>query len=68
MNKRKAEMLDMRNTSGKTRLIFKAPSRALIGYQSRFLTETRGTGVVNRLFDSSFLLITFTIKISPISK
>ncbi|MBT3548337.1 MAG: translational GTPase TypA [Gammaproteobacteria bacterium] len=52
MNKRKAEMTDMRNTSGKTRLIFKAPSRALIGYQSRFLTETRGTGVVNRLFDS----------------
>ena len=52
MNKRKAEMLDMRNASGKTRLIFKAPSRALIGYQSRFLTETRGTGVVNRLFDS----------------
>jgi GTP-binding protein len=52
MNKRKAEMLDMRNTSGKTRLIFKAPSRALIGYQSRFLTETRGTGVVNRLIDS----------------
>ena len=52
MNKRKAEMIDMRNTSGKTRLIFKAPSRALIGYQSRFLTETRGTGVVNRLFDS----------------
>ena len=45
-------MTDMRNTSGKTRLIFKAPSRALIGYQSRFLTETRGTGVVNRLFDS----------------
>ncbi len=52
MNKRKAEMLDMRNTSGKTRLVFKAPSRALIGYQSRFLTETRGTGVLNRLFDS----------------
>ena len=52
MNKRKAEMLDMRNASGKTRLIFKAPSRALIGNQSRFLTETRGTGVVNRLFDS----------------
>ncbi len=52
MNKRKAEMIDMRNASGKTRLIFRAPSRALIGYQSRFLTETRGTGVVNRLFDS----------------
>ena len=52
MNKRKAEMIDMKNTSGKTRLIFLAPSRALIGYQSRFLTETRGTGVVNRLFHS----------------
>ncbi len=52
MNKRKAEMVDMRNASGKTRLIFRAPSRALIGYQSKFLTETRGTGVVNRLFDS----------------
>ena len=52
MNKRKAEMIDMRNTSGKTRLIFLAPSRALIGYQSRFLTETRGTGVINRLFHS----------------
>lgn len=52
MNKRKAEMTDMRNTAGKTRLTFKAPSRALIGYQSKFLTETRGTGVINRLFDS----------------
>ena len=52
MNKRKSEMIDMKNTSGKTRLIFLAPSRALIGYQSRFLTETRGTGVVNRLFHS----------------
>ena len=52
MNKRKAEMLDMRNSSGKTRVIFKAPSRALIGYQSKFLTDTRGTGVINRLFNS----------------
>ncbi len=52
MNKRKASMLDMTNVSGKTRLIFKCPSRSLIGYQSQFLTETRGTGVINRLFDS----------------
>ena len=52
MNKRKAEMVDMRNSSGKTRLIFKAPARTLIGYQSKFLTDTRGTGVINRLFDS----------------
>jgi GTP-binding protein len=52
MNKRKASMIDMTNISGKTRLIFKCPSRSLIGYQSQFLTETRGTGVINRLFDS----------------
>ena len=52
MNKRKAKMIDMKNSSGKTRLIFKAPSRALIGYQSKFLTDTRGTGVINRLFNS----------------
>jgi GTP-binding protein len=51
MNKRKASMIDMTNISGKTRLIFKCPSRSLIGYQSQFLTETRGTGVINRLFD-----------------
>ena len=52
MNKRKGTMLDMTNISGKTRLVFKCPSRSLIGYQSQFLTETRGTGVMNRLFDS----------------
>jgi len=52
MNKRRAIMMDMSNVSGKTRLIFKCPSRSLIGYQSQFLTETRGTGVINRLFDS----------------
>ena len=34
---------------GKTRIVF-APSRGLIGYQSRFLTQTRGTGVLNRIF------------------
>jgi len=53
LNKRKAEMLDMRSTGhGKVRLLFLAPSRGLIGYPSRFLTETRGTGVMNRLFHS----------------
>ncbi len=53
MNRRKAEMQDMRASgAGKTRLIFLAPSRGLIGYQSRFLTQTRGTGVMNRLFHS----------------
>ncbi|MDB2668669.1 translational GTPase TypA [Alphaproteobacteria bacterium] len=53
MNKRKAEMQDMRAAgAGKTRLVFLAPSRGLIGYQSRFLTDTRGTGVLNRVFHS----------------
>ncbi len=53
MNRRKAEMVDMRSSgSGKSRIIFHAPSRGLIGYQSRFLTNTRGTGVMNRLFHS----------------
>ena len=53
MNKRKSEMQDMRSSgAGKTRLTFYAPSRGLIGYQSKFLTDTRGTGVLNRLFHS----------------
>ncbi len=53
LNRRKGEMLDMRSAgAGKTRLMFKAPSRGLIGYQSQFLTQTRGTGVLNRIFDS----------------
>lgn len=53
MNRRKAEMIDMRSSgAGKMRLTFLAPSRGLIGYQSRFLTQTRGTGVLNRIFHS----------------
>ena len=51
MNKRKAEMVDMKTSNSlKTRIIFKTPSRGLIGYQSQFLTETKGTGVLNRVF------------------
>ncbi len=53
MNKRKSEMIDMNSTEGdKVRLIFLSPSRGLIGYQSKFLTDTRGTGVINRVFHS----------------
>ncbi len=53
MNRRKGEMMDMRAAgAGKTRIVFLAPSRGLIGYQSRFLTQTRGTGVLNRIFHS----------------
>ena len=52
MNQRKAEMQDMRSAgAGKTRLIFLAPSRGLIGYQNKFLTDTKGTGVINRIFN-----------------
>jgi GTP-binding protein len=48
---RKAELMEMRPSgSDKTRLTFHAPSRALIGYHGEFMTDTRGTGVMNRLF------------------
>jgi GTP-binding protein len=48
---RRAELRDMRPTGGgKTRLVFLAPSRGLIGYHGEFLTDTRGTGVLNRIF------------------
>ena len=48
---RKGEMTDMRPSGGgKTRIIFHVPSRGLIGYQSQFLTDTRGTGMINRIF------------------
>ena len=36
---------------GKTRLAFSAPSRGLIGYHGEFLSDTRGTGIMNRLFE-----------------
>jgi len=53
MNKRKAEMLEMKSAgSNKTRVLFRVPSRGLIGYQSTFLTQTKGTGVLNRIFHS----------------
>ena len=51
ISQRKGEMQDMRPTgAGKTRIIFIAPSRGLIGYHGEFLTDTRGTGVMNRMF------------------
>lgn len=50
---RKGEMTDMRPSGGgKTRIMFLAPSRGLIGYQSEFLTDTKGTGIINRIFHS----------------
>lgn len=51
LNLRKGEMQDMRPSGGgKVRLEFLVPSRGLIGYQGEFLTDTRGTGIMNRLY------------------
>ncbi len=51
MSQRKGELRDMRPSGGgKVRLTFLAPSRGLIGYHGEFLTQTRGTGVMSRLF------------------
>src|SRR5690606_23459823 len=51
MSLRKAELRDMRPSGGgKTRITFLAPSRGLIGYHGEFLTDTRGTGIMTKLF------------------
>ncbi|MDD3288598.1 MAG: translational GTPase TypA [Alphaproteobacteria bacterium] len=51
LSERKAELTDMRPSGGgKIRLSFLAPSRGLIGYHGDFLSDTRGTGIMNRLF------------------
>src|SRR4029453_2450881 len=48
---RKAELVEMRPSGGgRLRLVFYAPTRGLIGYQGELLTDTRGTGIMNRLF------------------
>ncbi len=52
MQRRKAELVEMRPSGqGKTRITFSAPSRGLIGYHGEFLSDTRGTGIMNRLFE-----------------
>ncbi len=51
MSQRKAEMIGMKPSGGgKLRITFLAPSRGLIGYHGEFLTDTRGTGLMNRMF------------------
>ena len=53
MAERKSEMTDMRASgAGKSRITFLAPSRGLIGYHGEFLTDTRGTGIMNRTYHS----------------
>ncbi len=51
LSRRRGQMQDMRPSGvGKVRLTFIMPSRGLIGYHGEFLTDTRGTGIMNRLF------------------
>jgi len=51
MGVRKAEMVSMnQGTDGYTRLEFKVPARGLIGFRNEFMTETRGTGILNHMF------------------
>ena len=51
MSERKAEMTGLKPSGvGKVRITFLAPSRGLIGYHGQFLTDTRGTGIMNRIY------------------
>lgn len=51
LSERKADMLDMRPSgNGRTRMVFLAPTRGLIGYQGELLSDTRGTAIMNRVF------------------
>ncbi len=53
LSERRGELKDMRPSgAGRQRLVFHAPTRGLIGYQSELLTDTRGTAIMNRLFHS----------------
>ncbi|MDI3335759.1 translational GTPase TypA [Defluviimonas aestuarii] len=48
---RKGDLVEMKPAGvGKTRIVAHVPSRGLIGYHGQFLTDTRGTGVLNRIF------------------
>ncbi len=54
MSERKAEMIEMKPSGGnRLRLVFHAPTRGLIGYQSELLTDTRGTAIMNRIFKAT---------------
>ena len=53
LSNRKGKMVNLQNNGfGRTTLQFKIPSRGLIGFRSQFLTDTKGTGIMNTLFDS----------------
>ena len=51
ISQRRGELADMRPSGGgKTRVVFHVPTRGLIGYHGEFLTDTRGTGIMSRIF------------------
>ena len=51
LSERRAELRDMRPSgAGRQRLVFHAPTRGLIGYQSELMSDTRGTAIMNRIF------------------
>ena len=51
LSERRADLMEMRPSGGgRQRLVFHAPTRGLLGYQSELLSDTRGTAVMNRLF------------------
>eukprot|EP01133_Synstelium_polycarpum_P019107 gene19107-22883_t len=52
LSKRKGDMIEMKQSMGKSRLIFLVPSRGLIGLRSELINDTKGTGVFNHLFHS----------------
>ena len=53
LSMRKGELVEMKSSgSGKNRIVSLVPSRGLIGYHGEFMTDTRGTGILNRVFNS----------------
>ncbi len=53
LSKRKGKMINLQNNGfGRAVLEFKVPSRGMIGFRSQFLTDTKGSGILNSLFDS----------------
>jgi len=50
LGKRKGQMISMDQHNGVSRLVFKIPTRGLLGYRSEFMTDTKGTGTMNYVF------------------
>ncbi|NLN15322.1 MAG: translational GTPase TypA [Tissierellia bacterium] len=51
LGQRKGQLLNMTESKGYVRLVFRIPSRGLIGYRQEFLTDTKGNGILNTVFD-----------------